>query len=1627
MTSIPLHPLRATERLRDSFLRYLKTNYLLKDVSLRAEFWRALEEPGFLVKGPMLQATPEFQQGRSIQQLIQAGILCDEFERLCNTALPYTRPLHLHQDRAVEKVVKHQRNIVVATGTGSGKTEAFLIPILDSLLREQRTGTLGQAGVRALLLYPMNALANDQLKRLRGVLKDYPAITFGRYVGETEQHRAQAETLFRTQFYTAPLLNELLSRDEMQAEPPHLLLTNYAMLEYLMLRPDDHAFFDGPTARHWRYIVLDEAHIYDGASGAEIAFLIRRLKERIARSNAKQIQVIATSATLGRGRSDFPAATRFARDLFGEPFDWEEADPSRQDVVEGQVVSLAQQQANWQHPTPGLYRQLLSVLQQDAPSPDILAQSAVEAGVPESVVQAASAKSNGAVDSFLYHLLRGDPHVIALHQLLATNPQFLELAVRDIFPGEPDAMESLIGLVNLAVRAKPSPDSAPLLPARYHVFVRALEGAFVCLNEAAHAEAGQPRVFLNRREECPHCHSKVFELAKCTRCGTAYIVGRLEMDSTSSYLHPLDSHQGETNAGHEYFVLGADITAADEDEAIVEGDTDDAADEQCDAWTLCVGCGAIAPGNDTVCSCRPGTPRVPLQHIDLHGRPRLRRCVSCGAHDKVGTISTGQDAPVSVLASALYQLLPPSTDPDTRELPGERRKLLIFSDSRQDAAFFAPYVERSYHQFFRRHLILQTLREDKDAQQGDLRLDDVGQRLRNRAKAAGVFAQTDSPDTQRRQVLIWLMQEMVALDQQISLEGLGLIRFRLVRPERWKAPQRLLLEPWSLTVDEAWGVIATLLSIVRLQGCVTFPDNVSPDDEAFAPRNRALYIRERTADLKAGVYAWIPTRGGNRRWDFLYRLLAQCAPTLPEDTRRGLADEALAGLWGHITDQRTWGDHLIAENRARAGTVFRLNYKMWELAPMVGAGDLWECSRCHNLSWINIRGVCSANRCDGALVPVQRDAALWQNNHYRALYEDMLSVPLKAEEHTAQWSPKAATQVQQDFIEGAINLLSCSTTFELGVDVGELQAVLMRNMPPTTANYVQRAGRAGRRLDTAAFAVTYAQRRSHDLTYYAEPQKIVAGAIRAPAIILDNEKIVRRHVHSVLFAAFFRWAAQQGLLFKSVGSFFASPDPEQAGPSLLAQYLANRPLEVQETLKQVVPSSLHGELELETWGWTRQLLSNDRDGIFDRAALEVAEDLKELQAAEQSAATEKQYSQAGHYNRVAETIKSRELLGFLGSRNVLPKYGFPVDVVELRTNHLPIPEAGRIELQRDLRIAISEYAPGSEVVAAKRVWVSAGIHKPPARDWQEWNYAICPTCRRFHYSQTDLSAVCPTCGSDLTTTRARGKFIQPEFGFIVRNETPRESGEGRPARIYSSRAFFAEYRAPGSATVVESVVEEAPELTTPLVQVSKRYSRFGWLAAINSGLGGAGFRVCKVCGAAEPGPQPTTGRTRRSSTAHRNPKTGRECTAILQTYSIGHRFMTDVLEIRFTGSGAAHADEAVWLSTLHALLEGASHGLDIRREDLDGTLYRHAITAAPALLIFDNVPGGAGHVRRISTELRDTFAAAYDKVNRDCCGPETSCYECLRNFRNQYYHDQLKRGLARDFLATVLSRQDASE
>ncbi len=1644
-SSDEIDPIQTTDHLRTTFLRYLKTLHPLQSSDLRSKYWQELEHPGVVVKGPLLEGSAPFRSGQSLEDLIQSGILSPSFRDLRSPFLPLDRPLYLHQQRAIQKVVAEHRNTVVATGTGSGKTETFLIPLVNALLREREMGTLVQPGVRALLLYPMNALANDQMKRLRDLLKGVSDITFGRYIGETEHQRAPALERFRKQFpETEPLDNELLSREEMQQRPPHILLTNYAMLEYLLLRPTDSALFDGPTGLHWHFIVLDEAHTYDGATGIEVAMLLRRLRDRVVNSHRGTLQCIATSATLGRGKEDFPLVAQFATQLFDEPFEWIDGDQARQDVIEANQESIEPlKQADMAIFPPEIYSELRAA-RDGSNALHALRAVASRRGVPADWITQADAtvgseNERSAISIWLATLLSHDRNLFRLRRLLSeSGPQDLEAAGEVVFGlNGTEQSNRLVDLVSLAAMARLSDVSRSLLPARYHVFVRAMEGAFVCF---ANHDGHGPRIYLAAREVCSECDKSgrtqtVFELASCNRCGAEYAVGRLEptMNGLSASSFRFRSYLPAPGEFPTFLLLNREHSRLDEDDEVEaeSADRDSPSTADGEAALLCTVCGTLTIGGDGELSCshvddRNAGLKVILVNRAAAGTLGLRACISCGARarrDIVSRFLTGQDAPVSVLATHLYEMIPPARQSILRQKPGEGRKLLVFADSRQDAAFFAPYLNRNHQQLLRRRLIVKVLSERFGLEP---RLHDLARWLLPEAEKAGVFDPTQSSIERERIVLSWIMAEFAGWDRRNSIEGTGLAAFRPIAAAKPSGaeppvPPPLLDTPWNLTRDEAVGLLSMLLNIVRQSGVTTYPDGVLATDEIFEPRNRELFIRESGSARQ--ILSWLPMAQTNRRIDLLIRLLERKAAHLSNDERKHLAVTGLQGIWNFLTKSSVWKDQFETEVRANEGSLYRLDYRMWTVSAHSGdglQGTWYRCDRCGTISAHSVCGVCPTLGCRGSLRVVTPEAPEIRENNYRAVYTTLAPYSMRAEEHTAQWNGERAAEIQQQFMAGELNVLSCSTTFELGVDVGELQAVLLRNVPPTTANYIQRAGRAGRRTDSTAFVVTYAQRRPHDLTFHRDPQKIVAGKVVPPTVSIDNRKIVRRHMHSVALAAFFRNAVERNeLRFPvDVGGFFRPEQEEEVqGPVLLADYLAERPTGLASALGRIVPISLHAVLGVLDWKWTGSFVGSG-DGVLDRAAELLIQDVNLLNELAQTALSEKRGAVHDRFQMIKTTILRRDLLGFLGNHNVLPKYSFPTDVVELRTSHIPMPTARQVTLTRDLRLALSDYAPGSQVVAGGYLWESRGVLRHYKRAWDTWHYAVCANCLSFLRSRVEVPSVCTVCHQpiDRPLNGMSGTFIVPEFGFVADLATLRRIGETRPPRTYSSRVFFTHGRQEASDPTNLAVDEDEGFEVRSERGVIARYSRQGVLSVVNAGPQGRGFRVCESCGHAESAPLTRERRkVGQSRPKHTNPRTGRECTGFLSHYHLGYSFESDVLALEFP---RGMFDRSTALSVLYAVIEGASRALSIQRDDLDGTLYGLGQTN-PTLILFDDVPGGAGHVRRVASRIEDVLDEAFKIIKTCSCGEETSCYECLRSYRNQYFHQDLSRGAARKVLMGV--------
>ncbi|MDE7389548.1 MAG: DUF1998 domain-containing protein, partial [Lachnospiraceae bacterium] len=650
---------------------------------------------------------------------------------------------------------------------------------------------------------------------------------------------------------------------------------------------------------------------------------------------------------------------------------------------------------------------------------------------------------------------------------------------------------------------------------------------------------------------------------------------------------------------------------------------------------------------------------------------------------------------------------------------------------------------------------------------------------------------------------------------------------------------------------------------------------------------------------------------------------------------------------------------------------------------------------------INIEGVCEQTNCDGHLFPLNESTS--RDYFYRKSYKNMKPIPMAAAEHTAQLQSDWATRVQNDFKDNKINILSCSTTFEMGVDIGSLESVVLRNVPPETANYVQRAGRAGRRNSSAALILTFARRRSHDLTFFAEPQKMIKGIIKAPYLTLDNEYLIKRHLQSVVMAYFFR-------KHRDYYGFSANSLIQSGYDADIALYdmLQSEPADLLKSMKTVLPEKAKELFDLDSWKWTKLLVNNrqDTDALFDNAVRAFKEEVDELRA------LETMYSKAGNYNGakyaqgLIKTSENQELIGFLSLHGIVPRYGFPVDVVPLKIRDHSI-EAQRVDLSRDLRMAITEYGPNSEVVAGNKIWRPYALRTQGDKKWPTMDVAICSVCGKIHSFNAVLgedayNRLDSCCGRKLNYDQV----VKPIFGFTTKGSDGKSNKKTNDAAHYSATSYFEGF------VDKNLIIKKDVEIKGKIVET--QCAPQGKMLVINNGLYASAFRrgqkfkICPHCG------YMTTG---EFSKTHQRAD-GKDCGGALKLAYLGHNFNTDVLLIELPVIIESEVDLP---SLLYAIIEGASNSLDIDRRELGGAIWGYS-NSKISLVIYDTVSGGAGHVKKIQGSILDTLKGALSKVSGQCgCGEETSCYGCLRNYDNQTYHDTMSRRGAKNYLDLLLS------
>ena len=776
---VDLDPLQLRDRLRATLERYLATAVPISRTRaprLAQAVHERIAEEGSLVKGPFVEGLPDFEKGASLANLVDAKLFAAPWRSLERTDRElFSRPLHTHQETAISRAAD-RRNFIVATGTGSGKTECFLWPIIDRLLRG---GDLNSPGVRAILVYPLNALANDQLYfRIAPLLLRQlgdPGITFGRFTGQVRSSASRADEQGRLNENDA-LMRALgldrnaaipeswrLSRAEMLEQPPHILITNYAMLEHLLLLPRNAPLF---ARARLRVLVLDEIHTYTGAQAIEVAFLIRKLKTRLGLEPG-QLQVIGTSASLDTERRDDLA--QFASDLFGEPFG-----AGSDDVITGR-------------------RQPHALLREVQPDTSVDASTWIEVGKITAALRGHEdvpvhvwnerCHARGATRFILPEsnrlgsaLTRRLAETSQVHRVAAELEhgvkEFTDLA-RSVFPEvEPDERNrALHGLISTTAFARPDdPDTAdqpfPILPARHHIAASGIQDGAVRL------DAATPEGWSDLRLERSHLHPcdvPYFRILACRNCGEPYFEGWHAGNSIGSKPTPGANRyvfRIRALAG----TMAVEIGADSDDEGSEDGVTE-WVDAETGQFTAPKSARSVA------------IVRCALQEDQEEKKRYLRTCVACGSRsgrypEPISALHPGDEAISAVAAQVLLESLP-EAPPDEHPRPLAGRKVLAFSDNRQDAAFFAPFFERTSLDLAVRAGVARSISgaTEEDAPRfADLEIE-VWQRLRPEGQTALKLFRGDklSSGVARRLLTAHIVAEFCSAGMaRVSLEGLGI-------------------------------------------------------------------------------------------------------------------------------------------------------------------------------------------------------------------------------------------------------------------------------------------------------------------------------------------------------------------------------------------------------------------------------------------------------------------------------------------------------------------------------------------------------------------------------------------------------------------------------------------------------------------------------------------------------------------------------------------------------------------------------------------------------------------------------------------------------------------------------------
>ncbi len=1463
--------------------------------------------------------------------------------------------LRYHQELAF-RAISSFSNTVVATGTGSGKTEAFLIPIIDYCLKNR-----GITGTKALLLYPMNALANDQLGRIKKLLKG-SGVTFGIYTGTTPKQGGDNQGI--KEF--------IVSRKDIQKNRPDILLTNYSMLELLLTRREDKVLFEDKLLK---FLVLDEVHTYTGVLGTEVAALLRRLKSHT--NTVGNLTCIGTSATIEKGEGAEPKEKicQFASNLFGETFVPEH-------IVEEHYKPKEKSPRLYDPEVPaafdyGLLKELLA-----HPDDKSRLEQAVKAlcGVllknDGNIDLVKTFKSNRLFD-LLEDLLRSPMSVEELVEKVKETFLNRKALATTAVMAEIEAYITIASLVSDEYKEK-------LILPKLHNFFRGLNNIQLCTNPSCNTFTEQGV------DTCPICQSKSLTFEICRTCGEHFLRGQHEDEVDIRQLHftqlkPTESFDSDAHTLHLSYqteIKENDLGKND----IAYGcfcsscNTLSANRELCDDVCINPECSGIMKSVAIVIGNRkkPGT---------------ITNCPSCGDYigagrDIVTPLTTFQTPTVSMLTKAMFD-----------NLDDEEKRLLIFADNRQDTAYQAGYINDKINEFIIRQLIYQVVTENEN-----IPLDRVGSLVYSKALEQKIEPKYQN-EYERKQKITqydYLCFETFCTSKgaRTSLEGLGIIQIsyeqlsRIKKNPLWSE----LLERSDLDEDVVFSFIASMINILRYNKAVDYP---LYHWKRYRNNTRFAELRERieSDEFKLPRDNYFTPKG-----------LEKDQRSVQEDPFKTInlfndagAPSALQSYANKLFENssaakdilRLAKDLLIDEQIVHAVTIGGSENDRSE-AYQVDPGfttlsikqKVYACNACLQKSSFNAAGKCTKYRCQGKLELFETD----DENYFTQIYKNKEANKIKSAEHSGQISANQREKFEEEFKKGDINLLVCTPTMELGVDIGDLPTVFMMNTPPKPANYAQRSGRAGR--GERMFSVgTYSSLSPHDSYYYNNPAEMIRGEITTPLFRLDNPAIIKRHIRSITLEK--AEASFPMFLINMLDGTALSQDID------VIKEIGKRKNEFVQAIYEVFEQSNISWLSKTAIEAILMDFRNDLEhalrpffttlnNLYDRFK-KLHELLgNPLQRIEASQKKNLEYERNRIRDKIYKMIEDPNeayTMKVLAQYGFLPSYAFPTNMLQLDSYDFETP------IQRDKDIGINEFAPGNIVYVAGSKYEVSSIGLDNSLEDKFAKYKICKKCGHKMFEDIVFIEECSQCGSDSLDEKL---YIEPQVLYAKRFSAIKASEEIRKRKKYNVQR--------------QCIDSNNSKVIANINGTLLTYQKGSGIVSSNFGLYSdegepMGFAFCDKCGFS----------LDMSSAAHHDRSLEQHAKS---TCDGAFEYNIDLLSKINADSIAIQMplpDEIglEYLTTLlHSYLIAASLYFETDTNELRGFIQEILTPQDDAMykiVIYDSTLGGSGVLREFMDKFAEISAKALQVLME--CSCDKACYKCLKTYFNQRDHNNLDKRL----------------